>query len=128
MFYLFQSAYGQAFFLTNYINFTIKKQGIVIWIAHTTELLQQAYDTFESVWKHLGDGKINAYKLWGTKTIENINQPLNGIVFLGLSKLMSIADSKPALYERLKRDCRLIVFDEAHKAAAKKTQKVLEST
>lgn len=112
--------------ITNYINFTIKKQGIVIWIAHTTELLQQAYDTFESVWKHLGDGKINAYKLWGTKTIENINQPLNGIVFLGLSKLMSIADSKPALYERLKRDCRLIVFDEPHKAAAKKTQKVIE--
>lgn len=112
--------------ITNYINFTIKKQGIIIWIAHTTELLQQAYDTFESVWKHLGDGKINAYKLWGTKTIENINQPLNGIVFLGLSKLMSIADSKPALYERLKRDCRLIVFDEAHKAAAKKTQKVIE--
>ena len=112
--------------ITNYINFTIKKQGIVIWIAHTTELLQQAYDTFESVWKHLGDGKINAYKLWGTKTIENINQPLNGIVFCGLSKLMSIADSKPALYERLKRDCRLIVFDEAHKAAARKTQKVIE--
>lgn len=112
--------------ITNYINFTIKKQGIVIWIAHTTELLQQAYDTFESVWKHLGDGKINAYKLWGTKTIENINQPLNGIVFCGLSKLMSIADSKPALYERLKMDCRLIIFDEAHKAAARKTQKVIE--
>lgn len=112
--------------ITNYMNFTIKKQGIVIWIAHTTELLQQAYDTFESVWKHLGDGKINAYKLWETKTIENINQPLNGIVFCGLSKLMSIADSKPALYERLKMDCRLIVFDEAHKAAARKTQKVIE--
>ena len=112
--------------ITNYINFTIKKQGIVIWIAHTTELLQQAYDTFESVWKHLGDGKINAYKLWGTKTIENINQPLNGLVFCGLSKLMSIADSKPELYERLKKDCRLIVFDEAHKAAARQTQKVIE--
>lgn len=53
--------------ITNYINFSLKKKGIVIWIAHTTELLQQAYDTFESVWKHLGDGKINAYKLWGNK-------------------------------------------------------------
>ena len=80
--------------ITNYINFTIKKQGIVIWIAHTTELLQQAYDTFESVWKHLGDGKINAYKLWGTKTIENINQPLNGIVFFVLSIILSICVSK----------------------------------
>ena len=39
---------------------------------------------------------------------------------------MSIADSKPELYERLKKDCRLIVFDEAHKAAARQTQKVIE--
>ena len=44
--------------ITNYINFSLSKQGIVIWVAHTIELLQQAYDTFESVWKHLGDGKI----------------------------------------------------------------------
>ena len=48
------------------------------------------------------------------------------IVFCGLAKIMSIADSNPKLYERLKKDCRLIVFDEAHKAAAKKTQKVIE--
>lgn len=112
--------------ITNYINFSLKKKGIVIWIAHTTELLQQAYDTFESVWKHLGDGKINAYKLWGNKEIEDIDQSLDGIVFCGLAKIMSIADSNPKLYERLKKDCRLIVFDEAHKAAAKKTQKVIE--
>lgn len=108
------------------MNFSLKKKGIVIWIAHTTELLQQAYDTFESVWKHLGDGKINAYKLWGNKEIEDIDQSLDGIVFCGLAKIMSIADSNPKLYERLKKDCRLIVFDEAHKAAAKKTQKVIE--
>ncbi len=112
--------------ITNYINFSLEKQGIVIWVAHTIELLQQAYDTFESVWKHLGNGRIIAYKLWGTKTIEDTDQPLNGIVFCGLSKLMSIADSKPELYERLKKDCRLVVFDEAHKAAAKQTQKVIE--
>lgn len=112
--------------ITNYINFSLKKQGIVIWIAHTIELLQQAYDTFEAVWKHLGDGKINAYKLWGNKVIEDTTQPLNGIVFCGLSKLMSIAESRKDLFERIKKDCRLVVFDEAHKAAAKQTQKVIE--
>ena len=112
--------------ITNYINFTLEKKGVVIWVAHTTELLQQAYDTFESVWSHLGDGKINAYKLWGTKTIEDTDQSLNGIVFCGLSKLMYIANSKPEVYERLKKDCRLVVFDEAHKAAAQQTQRVIE--
>lgn len=112
--------------ITNYINFMLEKKGIVIWIAHTTELLQQAYDTFVSVWSHLGDGSIKAYKLWGDKNISSADTSLDGIVFCGLSKLMSIAASHPEVYERLKKDCRLVVFDEAHKAAAKQTQKVIE--
>lgn len=112
--------------ISNYVNFSLEKKGVVIWIAHTIELLQQAYDTFESVWKHLGDGQINVYKLWGNKTIEDISKPINGVVFCGLSKLMSIEESKPNLFERLKKDCRLIVFDEAHKASANHTQKIIE--
>lgn len=112
--------------ITNYINFSLNKKGLVIWVAHTIELLQQAYETFESVWSHLGDGEIKAYKLWGNKNIEDVENPISGIVFCGLSKLMSVADSRPELYERLKKDCRLVIFDEAHKAAAKQTQKVIE--
>lgn len=112
--------------ITNYINFSLEKKGAVIWVAHTTELLQQAYDTFEAVWSHLGDGEIHAYKLWGSKNIVDTDTPIDGIVFCGLSKLMSIADSNPTLYERLKKDCRLVVFDEAHKAAATQTKKVIE--
>ncbi len=113
--------------IASYINFTLKGKGLVIWVAHTIELLQQAYDTFESVWTHLGDGEINAYKLWGSKNITNTDEPLDGIVFCGLSKLMTIADNKPDLFERLKIDCRLVVFDEAHKAAAPQTQRVIEA-
>lgn len=113
--------------ITNYLNFSLQKKGLVIWIAHTTELLQQAYDTFNEVWNHLGDGDIKAYKLWGTRTIENVDEPIDGIAFCGLSKLMSISDSSPELFDRLKQDCRLIVFDEAHKAAATQTKKVIES-
>ena len=113
--------------IVNYINFTLKKQGLVIWIAHTNELLQQAHDTFVNVWSHLGDGECTAYKLWGNNDIDDLSKQLNGIAFCGLAKLMSIYDSNPALMERLKKDCRLIVFDEAHKAGATKTRTVVES-
>lgn len=113
--------------ISNYIEFSLKKQGLVIWIAHTTELLQQAYDTFINVWEHLGDGEIIAYKLWGNHSIENTEHELNGIAFCGLAKLMSIADNNKKLFDRLKKDCRLVIFDEAHKAAATKTQKVVEN-
>ena len=112
--------------ITNYINFSLEEKGLVIWIAHSIELLQQAYDTFVSVWGHLGNGPIIAYKLWGNKEINDLDLQLNGVVFCGLAKLMSISESNLKLYERLKKDCRLIVFDEAHKAAANKTRKIIE--
>lgn len=112
--------------ITNYMQFSLHKKGIVIWIAHTIELLEQAYDTFLDVWGHLGNGDINAYKLWGTRSIEDVDLELNGIVFCGLAKLMSIFTFNSELFERLKKDCRLIVFDEAHKAAADQTKKIIE--
>lgn len=112
--------------IANYLQFSLNKKGIVIWIAHTTELLEQAYSTFVDVWGHLGNGEINAYRLWGTQSIEETNDELNGIVFCGLAKLMSIYDSNSELFERLRKDCRLIVFDEAHKAAADRTKRIIE--
>lgn len=112
--------------ITNYLEFSLNKKGLIIWIAHTTELLQQAYDTFTNVWGHLGDGEVYAYKLWGNRNIEDFSS-LSGIVFCGLSKLMSIADTNTELFDKLKKECRLIVFDEAHKAAATQTRKVIES-
>lgn len=112
--------------IVNFIEFTMHKEGLVIWIAHTTELLQQAYETFVNVWKHLGEESIVAYKLWGSNNIEDISKPLNGIIFCGLAKLMAISENNPELMRRLEQDCRLLVFDEAHKAAATETRKVIE--
>lgn len=113
--------------ITSYINFTLNMKGLIIWIAHTTELLEQAYTTFCDAWGHLGDGDIKAYKLWGSHNITDLDKEMSGISFCGLAKLMSIHDTNPQLFERLKKDCRLIIFDEAHKAAADKTKRVIES-
>ena len=68
----------------------------------------------------------NKYKIWGKNTLEGTTEPLNGIAFCGLSKLMSIEENNPSLMRRLEMDCRLIVFDEAHKAAATETRRVIE--
>lgn len=112
--------------IANYYSFSLKNKGAIIWIAHTTELLQQAYDTFVDVWKHLGNRSIKVYKLWGSRNIDS-NEPIDGIIFCGLAKLMSIKDSNPDSFNRLKKDCRLVVFDEAHKAAASQTKNAIEN-
>lgn len=111
--------------IANYYSFSLNNKGAVIWVAHTNELLQQAYDTFVDVWMHLGNEPVSVYKLWGNRQID-CTEPLNGIVFCGLAKLMSIKQSSPETFERLKKDCRLLVFDEAHKAAASQTKSVIE--
>ena len=113
--------------LCHHYNINLKKRGLIIWIAHTTELLQQAYETFCSVWKHLGDGEVNAYKLWGTHFIDSDTFDYNGVVFCGIQKLMALTTSSPNLVNGLIENCNLIVFDEAHKAAAAETKKVVEN-
>jgi len=44
----------------------------------------------------------------------------------GIQKLQSIKERNPELHEKLVRNCRLIVFDEAHKAAACETRKLVD--
>lgn len=113
--------------LVHYFNFTLKKKGTVIWLAHTTELLQQAYETFASVWEHLGDGQINTYKLWGDRNISIPKEGFEGILFCGIQKLQAVKQNQPEIFEQIQKSVRLIVFDEAHKAAANETKRLVES-
>lgn len=113
--------------LVHYYNFTLKKKGAIIWLAHTTELLQQAYDTFASVWDRLGDGQVTTYKLWGKRNIQVSKDGFNGVLFCGIQKLQSIRQSQPDLFKQITKDARLIIFDEAHKAAANETRQLVES-
>lgn len=113
--------------LVHYYTFTLKKQGAIIWLAHTTELLQQAYETFSAVWEHLGDGQIDAYKLWGQRNISIPQGGFNGIMFCGIQKLQAIRAANIELFEQIVKDTRLIIFDEAHKAAAQETRSLVEA-
>lgn len=112
--------------LVHYYNFTLKKEGAVIWIAHTVELLQQAYNTFANVWQHLGDGKIDTYRLWGKVKIAVPQDGFRGIMFCGIQKLQSIRQNQPELFLQIIKDARLIIFDEAHKVAATETRKLID--
>ena len=113
--------------ITNYINLSLKKKGLVIWIAHTTELLDQAYTTFMNVWSHLGIGKINVYKFWSKYDLNDDISEYNGVMFCGIGKLDSCLKSNKKLFDIITQSARLIVFDEAHKAAATETRNMVES-
>lgn len=110
----------------HHYNYNLHKKGLVLWVAHTTELLEQAYDTFCGVWRNIGNGTIKTYKLWGEYDIEVPEEGLDGFMVCGIQKLQSIQNNNMQLFNVILRDTRLLVYDEAHKASADETRTVIE--
>lgn len=107
-------------------NYNLHKRGLVLWVAHTTELLEQAYSTFCGVWRNIGNSSIKTYKLWGDYNLEIPEEGFNGFMVCGIQKLQSIQNSNPELFSAIHRDTRLLVYDEAHKASATETRAIIE--
>lgn len=112
--------------IINQFVFKQKKKGLVIWVAHTKELLDQAYDTFCNVWKHIGSEGVRTYKMWDKFDIE-ASDLSDGFLFIGIQKLTSIKKSNKQLFDELIKRSRVIVVDEAHRAGATETKKAINA-
>lgn len=105
--------------ISHYLNF-INKNGLVLWVAHNNELLQQAFDTFRDVWSHLGTFPIKVEKSWGKDPI----YCLNGVIFYTIQGLQAMKNSD--LYSELVFQTDLFIYDECHKIGAKETLSVVK--
>lgn len=112
--------------ICHHYNYNLHKKGLVLWVAHTTELLEQAYGTFCGVWRNIGNGSIHTYKLWGDFNVEIPQDGFNGFMVCGIQKLQAIQKSNEELFKAIVRDTRLLVYDEAHKASATETRNTIE--
>ncbi len=110
--------------IINQFVFNQKKTGLVIWIAHTKELLDQAYETFGNVWRHIGSGNVKTYKLWDKFNV-NVSDLADGFLFIGIQKLISIKKSNQNLFDEIAKRGRIIVIDEAHRAGAAETKRAI---
>ena len=100
--------------------------GLVLWLAASEELCEQAIDEFTAAWGRLGDRTIDVHRWWGTEYLPS-ELPRDGIAVAGLAKLYSrCVDELPwqaALGDRVS----LLVFDEAHQAIAPTYRHVVEA-
>lgn len=95
----------------------------IIWIAHSEELCEQAFETFEKLWRVRGDTKIDIVRLWGSHALSDNAESTSGkIIVAGFQKLYSmITSEKNEVFKSissLKQNSAIIVVDEAHKAIA----------
>lgn len=101
------------------------KEGIVLWLATTKELLEQAVDEFLSTWQAIGDRTVECVRFWSDHN-PALSRVEDGLVVAGLSKLRSFGRSREDLWSLGDRTT-MMVFDEAHQAVAPTYKDLVES-
>jgi DNA repair protein RadD len=90
---------------------------VVFWLAHSSELCEQAYQCFIEVWQYLADRPLKAVRCWGKHPVPASYEKSMFIVG-GFQKVHSILRKDEDAFSMLQDRIGLIVVDEAHKAVA----------
>ena len=101
-------------------------KGLVIWLASTAELCEQAAEELERAWYYLGRWDATVHRLWGNYDAD-ISWVSGGFLVAGLGKLWAVGrrDRQPLI--RLSSIAAGIVFDEAHQAVAPTYERMVEA-
>ena len=103
---------------------TLNPKKVVIWLAHSQELLEQASDEFLSAWSALGNRNVQLCKLWG-KNQGNILKIEDGIVIAGLQKLYAFKNKNLLSFLKVADKAALTIVDEAHMAIAPTYEEII---
>lgn len=101
------------------------RRPVIVWLADTFELCEQAYSEFCKAWNYLGIRSATVYKVYGDSDV-NFSDISEGFVVCGLQKLNSLmAKDLEGLYG-LGNRAGLLIFDEAHKILAPTYHQITE--
>ena len=99
---------------------------IVVWLASSKELLEQAVVAFKEAWTHLGTRPLQIGTMWGDRMPE-LDRFSDGFLAVGLAKGWAvISRTDPDWALRISRRLRLVVFDEAHQSIARTYRRITE--
>ena len=97
---------------------------VVVWLAHTEELCEQAAEEFSVAWRCMGDRHVGLFRHFGPHRVE-LDNVSGGVLVAGLHKLYRDSLPRQAEFIRLGRRSPLVVMDEAHSAIAPTYQHLL---
>jgi DNA repair protein RadD len=103
-----------------------KEQSIVIWLAYSEELCEQAVGEFKKAWASLGNRDVEIHRFWGKYDLD-LNNIKDGVLIAGLSKMYSAIRKKISISSNLASKCSLVIVDEAHQAIAETYRLVLDA-
>ena len=103
-----------------------RESTVIIWLAYSEELCDQAASEFEKAWSYLGDRTVNLYRFWGSDRNIGIEDISDGFMVAGLAKIYERAKRDFGFITRLADRTTLVIIDEAHQAIAETYQFLLD--
>ena len=113
---------------------------VVLWLAHTEELCEQAFSCFRQVWQASSDVcPLVLFRFWGRYTRDLINHRENLLAMRGrptvlistphrlVNLIEGRTDGREEVLGEMHRQAALVVIDEAHRAAAPTYVRILDS-
>ena len=101
------------------------ESSLVIWLAFSEELCEQAVEEFEQAWEYLGNRSIEVVRFWGASEADLLSVR-DGFLVAGLGKTYNYALSNLAAFATLGDRVSLVVIDEAHQSIAPTYELVLD--
>ena len=90
---------------------------VVVWLASSEELCEQAAESLELAWSQLGNRDVSIHKYWGSHSTA-LDYLEEGFLVAGLPKLWHAVSRASGALAPLANDTAAVVFDEAHQAIA----------
>ena len=90
---------------------------LVVWLASSEELCDQAASELKRAWEHLGTHTVNLYRHWGNSQLD-IRRLSQGFLVAGIGKLWNLVNHDRSILSDLSRHVACVIFDEAHQSVA----------
>lgn len=110
--------------ISDFIN-AAPADAIVVWLAHSEELIEQAVQCFRDVWTHIGSRDVHLFRCYGASATLPFDREGTLFIFGGFQKLHSILKKNPLEFEILRKRTHLLIIDETHKVMAPTYQDVV---
>jgi DNA repair protein RadD len=103
--------------IAHFLRELFNKDQVVLWLAHSEELCEQATNEFENAWSILGNRDLPLHRCYGDHPA-NFDDFQAGMVIGGLQLLYRRSINDQSAFLRFAQRVPLVVMDEAHQAIA----------
>lgn len=111
--------------IAHFARHRLAKDELIVWLAHSEELCEQAAEEFVESWNALGIRKLLLHRAFGANKLD-LSSVDSGVLVGGLQMMFSHSQRNQSEFLKIARKAKLVIMDEAHQAIAPTYKHILD--